>query len=287
MRGAVMKTLLLCIISFITLSLIVDGCTTTPIPEPVPMPLSEPAHITLPKLYINQVINKASYYQGQTIELEFMLANVGDKIIYFKTFPPETAILNNGIPIRKFPGGTEPKSLSPGESANFTITWDQIDKDGQQVPYGYYGGFFADLNLTVEKVEITIGTVTPLRIVPEGIMRDETIELNESKTTDGITFTLERVEFTPFGTTIHAFCRPPNYVPGFVIDIYAFYKIDDGMRKSAGKAKIERFVDGVRFIWSKLEPVTKNSKVYTFSITGFNYGGENWRHPWEFRVALQ
>jgi hypothetical protein len=177
--------------------------------------------------------------------------------------------------------------LAPGETATYTIEWDQRDENGEQVPLGDY---VATPDVTDlwggRRMELVVGGAA-LRIVPSGVMRDGTVEFNVSKTVDNMTLTLDRMEFAPAGTQILASCRLPGYRVGSVVEIFAFYRIDDGFRETTGKARIEHLADGVRFTWGGLEPVPNTSRQYTLSVTGFNYDGRTWEDPWEFTIALK
>ena len=283
---------------FLIFVLLLPGCqpsqqapsSSEQIPTPTP---AKPVMLKMPRLQITTDLNQAYYYQGQPVEINFIFQNIGNQTIEFETFPPAVTIsqyiaINYSVPVRKFPGGTVNKALLPwGETTAFTIVWDQLDEKGQQVPLSYYSVSLDDLNTSEKIDEVALYESGRLLIGPEDSMLDKTLYLNESKTVNSIKFTLEKVEFTPFGTTIYVIYLPIHYFPNSPTEIYAFYRIDDNVTQGAGKAKIDWLINGMRFTWNKLEPVYKDAKYYTFSITGFNYNHENWSDPWEFSFSLR
>lgn len=124
----------------------------------------------------------------------------------------------------------------------------------------------------------------------EGVM-EKTIQVNESKTVNGITITLERVELAPFATMFYAFNTPPNYElpqdpkslpPHLVPHTEAEYSLDGGPVKKAGPSWIRFYDEGIRHIWKDLDPVPKGTKELTFIITRLG----DWEGPWEFHVAI-
>ncbi len=81
---------------------------------------------------------KALYVVGDEINIRFTFMNTtGDTITF--PFPPEIRIENMNIEtVRLFAAGQQLKSLIPGESIQYNLTWDQKDNSGDQAPAGDY-----------------------------------------------------------------------------------------------------------------------------------------------------
>lgn len=182
---------------FLIFVLLLPGCQPS---QQAPVPTSAPPVVLkMPRLQITTDFDQAYYYQGQPVEINFIFQNIGNQTIEFETFPPVVTIsqhiaINYVVPVRKFPGGTVNKVLLPwGETAAFTIVWDQLDEKGQQVPLSYYSVSLDDLNTSEKIDEVALYESGRLLIGPEGLMLDKTLYLNESKTVNGLKFTLEKV----------------------------------------------------------------------------------------------
>jgi hypothetical protein len=280
-----------------------NGCinqqSTIPRTEPSTIPQtvqSSPVQssFSLPSAAIREQVNynQAYYYQGQKLEIEYLFTNEGQDTLKFESFPPELIIspanATVDIPIRVFSGGKERKDLEPRDTAKFTIIWDQLDKDGKPVPIGVYRTVIHDYKITNRPLSISHAQdIGMLWVGQEGIMRDYTTEVGESKIKDGVTFTLESVKFNPFGNVIRVFCSPPNYKSKANTSVFAFYKLDGRIVQGAGYPDIEWLDKGIRFTWSKLEPVSKKSSDYSFTITGFNHNSKNWIGNWDFQIPLK
>jgi len=240
----------------------------------------------------NTIYNQAYYYQGQQVEVEHIFTNQGKVTIQFELFPPEIAVgqafTTAGIlPIRIFPAGTQSKHIPPGEVLKHKITWDQLDENGKQVPLGYYNSFIKNFHIKPPMEIIDGMSAGALRIGSEGMMLDDVIELNQQITKDGLTFTLEKLVFAPFGTTIQMFCCPSNYKSGAVTNISIENKVDYRKLSNNISLDFEWSNNGMRILWSKVEPIDKDSKVYSLTIHGFNHNNEKWEGPWEFNIPLQ
>jgi len=127
---------------------------------------------------------------------------------------------------------------------------------------------------------------------PQGAM-EKVIELNQSQTVNGITLTLERVELSASEVKFYAFNVPPDYSlpqgsdrppPSLMaLHAYAEYSLDNAPTIDAGTSGIRFLDNGMRHIWSMLDPVPKDARELTFIITGL---GE-WEGPWVFTISLQ
>ncbi len=272
-----------------------------PMPVPAPAPAPTPTHAPGPMIFIeaDASIDKDSYLPGEDIVIELSFENVMDEPFQLEPFPPVIEIMRPrpSEPVRSFSAGTGSKSLEPSEVANYTLTWDQRDDQGQQVDYGYYHLKLGDVRLEDHSTSLEFRRLVQVLILPaEGVMEKD-IEVNESRTINGITFTLEKIELTASGAKFYAFNVPPEYnppqgpglaAPQFMsLHAYAEYSLDGGSIRDVGWSGIRFLDEGMKHSWDHpdLSPIPKGSKELTFIITGL--GGDNWRGPWEFKILLE
>jgi hypothetical protein len=200
---------------------------------------------------------------------------------------------------RTFPAGAGSRALAPGEAADYTLTWDQRDDRGEPVPYGQYYLEFGRARRGDGWITISRHRYISLLILPEAGAIERTIEVNESQTVNGITFTLERVELTATEARFYAFNVPSDYElsqnpdlpqgtnlppPSFMsLHANAEYHLDSEQVIEAGLSGI-RFLDrGMVHTWDRLDPVPQGTRELTFIITSL----ADWEGPWEFRIPLE
>lgn len=271
-----------------------------PIPAPSPTaPVPEPSLTPVPGPSLGIVFNRipdviSPYGEQAKIELSFTNQSSEPRTM---TFPPKINIIAlpdvkpPDIIVRSFSTETKELELAAGQSVSYSLVWDQKDDRGQQVSPGWYS------------VEVTLATsrgsaARVLVLPPEGAM-EKTIEVNQSLTVNGITFTLERVELTATGMKVYAFNTPQGYnlpqgpmlpPPMFMMHAEAEYSIDGGIMKQTFPSAISFLDTGVEHTWSEyLDPVPKNAKELTFRITKLSGGmppGQDWEGPWEFKIPL-
>jgi len=252
---------------------------------------------------------KGSYLPGEDMAVELSLKNVSSEPIQMDPYPPDVRIMRPRTlwdEVRLFPAGTGTRSLDPGEAAMYAVTWDQRDGQGQQVAYGLYKLVVGPIHLGDVSLTRDFWDSLQLLILPaEGTM-EKSIELNESRTVNGITIILQRLELTTLSAAFYAFNVPPDYtmpqvpfVPGsdpklsqgrdpappWMMELHARaeYCLDGGLMKDAGLSGIGFVEDGMRHSWIMLDPVPKGTRELTFSITELG----DWDGPWEFQVLLE
>jgi len=229
---------------------------------------------------------------GEDIIIEFSFKNVTPEPFQIDPFPPLIQISHHSEVLRSFPPG-EAKALEPNEVVTYTLTWDQRDEQGQQVPYGNYYIKLGHIKLGDRTMSLSLSGTRQFLILPaEGVI-EKTIELNESRMVDGITITLNRVELTATGMEVYAFNTPADYrlserpqppSPEFMkLHTEAEYSLDGGLWQKAGPSGIGFLEDGMRHSWTHLDPVPKGTWEITFVITKLG----DWEGPWEFRIPLE
>ena len=282
---------------------------TTPYEEPPP--IIGPAGLIPLALQLEITPAKADHLTGEDIKLGFKFKNIVSEPVIITPFPPTIGVAPLRMDdrkdwkeqvIRSFPAGPGELSLQPGETAKYTLIWDQKDDNEQQVIPGWYGIWgevktrVADEGIYTQCRSGRFGEV--LIQYPQGAMEKD-IELNQSQTVNGITITLERVELSPEGAMFYAFTTPPGYSlsqgralppPQWVIHAWAQYTVD-GITKNAGPCDISFQDNGMRLSWGNgggwdidkdwLDPVPSDAEELTFTITKFG----DWQGTWEFHIV--
>jgi len=263
-----------------------------------PAPVVERAIQPLLQLEAAQ-LEPVFYPLGQTVEIELVFRNVSSESITVSPFPPSIHIVGRSTirPARSFAQGTGELVLPPSESQSYTLVWDQQDSSEKQVMPGWYTVYVGEVTITkdTEPRETSLSLPPAIKLLiqfPQGAI-EKAIELNQSQTVNDITITLERVELSASEVKFYAFNVPPDYSlpqgsdrpsPSLMaLHAYAEYILDNGPKIDAGTSGIRFLDNGMRHIWSMLDPVPKDAGELTFIITGL---GE-WEGPWVFTISLQ
>jgi hypothetical protein len=265
--------------------------TIPPAPTPTPVPSPAPGPTTYIKASAS--LNKETYLPGEDIIIEFSFKNVTPEVFQIDPFPPLVEIGRHSEVLRSFTPREIVKTLSPDEVVTYTLTWDQTDEQGKQVPYGNYYIKLGDIKLGDRTMSLSLSGTRQFLILPaEGVI-EKTVEMNEPRTIDGIIITLNRVELTATGMEVYAFNTPPSYYlserpqptpPEFMkLHAEAEYSLDGGVMIEAGPSGIGFLDDGMRHSWTHLDPVPKGTREITFVITKLG----DWEGPWEFKVPLE
>ncbi len=81
---------------------------------------------------------KTAYLASEKIDIQFSFKNITKGTVSFP-FPPEIRIENTTAEARRtFDAGKAMKALASGASAQYSLSWDQKDNAGKQVPPGNY-----------------------------------------------------------------------------------------------------------------------------------------------------
>lgn len=278
----------------------------TPPPASLPAPAPRPTPTPVPKLLlggpppeppvrVGAVSTQLIYFPGEKVQIEFSFANTTADLFTLAPFPPQVEI-RRARPyesIHSFPAGKETRLLNLGEVVKYAVVWDQKDLDGNQVFQGWY---FVDLeHITVTGGSRTHGmsfsTITRFLVqFPQGAM-EKTIELDQSRTVNGITITLKSIKLSSMSVEVWGFMTPPGYIPN-MRPIQHMYRVKaeyiaDGVTRDAGYSGIGFETDGVRISWGDepvyLDPIPSDTKELVFRITSL----DDYRGPWEFRIPLR
>jgi len=146
-------------------------------PEVGPLP-SEASWIK-----VDATINEDSYSPGEDIVIELTFQNNSTDMFLIEPFPPKIMVmpsLKYGLAIREFPEGEEAKSLEPGEMVSYTLTWDQRDKNGQQVPAGDYKLALGNIDAWNQRFMLTLDKPAEITITSPGEKTSETSDIIET-----------------------------------------------------------------------------------------------------------
>jgi hypothetical protein len=93
------------------------------------------------------VADKASYASGERISVQLTFKNVTAGPLSMP-FPPGITVVNAiEEPVKTFGGGQDIKTIAPGESVSYDLTWDQRDDAGNRVTPGDYQVRMLDIRL--------------------------------------------------------------------------------------------------------------------------------------------
>ncbi|MDD5038735.1 MAG: hypothetical protein PHN78_05400, partial [Dehalococcoidales bacterium] len=311
------------------------------VPAPVPPPgmtiAPMPGRTNVYSVEIDLIPSKQVYLPGEQIDMKLVLTNAstGDvEPVVFTSLPPVVSLVRTGtfsgpavppgviVPpseagqsgaVKTYAAGTGEMTLAKGEELTYNLTWDQKDKDGNQVSPGWYN-YESNCNYHPASSENNVGSGVGKRAFliqyPQGAMQ-KSIEVNQSKKITGlpitavngetklvdVTITLGMVDLSEMGATFYASMTSPNNpVSGYNnfewlshVPLSAQYVVD-GVVKEA-RAPNTQFLDsGVEFRWGAsaedinyLDPIPADAKELTFVISEIR---PDWIGPWEFKVQL-
>ncbi|MDD4985711.1 MAG: hypothetical protein PHQ43_07975 [Dehalococcoidales bacterium] len=287
---------------------------------------------------IDLVPSKLVYVPGEQFQMELVLANASQgevEPVILNQLPPIVNLTKAGVfsgpavppglalpdtesgesmPVKTFPAGTGQETLAKGDAITYSLTWDQKDEDGNQVPSGWYY-YESNYCYRPESSENSVGSGVRKKAFliqyPQGAMQ-KTIEVNQSQTVANLPITtlnsetklvdvvinLQRVELNEMGATFYATMTSPNNpVSGYNnpewlshVPLSAQYVVD-GVTKEA-RAPNSQFLDsGIEFRWGAspdddnyLDPVPVDAKQLTFVIPEIR---PDWEGPWEFEIQLE
>jgi len=115
-----------------------------------------PGGISKSPVEVTVVTSGNSFSIGEEISVTLTFKSTGSEALTLTPFPPQMIIAAASLmPYRSIPGG-ESRVLSPGELVECTVTWDQLDNQGQQVPPGDYIFEMLDIELAGGRGTVTL-----------------------------------------------------------------------------------------------------------------------------------
>ncbi len=241
---------------------------------------------------------KANYLQGQNIIIKIEFVNIGEVTTYLKPFPPRAISIKSldGETVYVFPPGTnEMLRLDSGNKRSLTLSWDQINKNGNRVAPGYY---FVDLGRVSDESEdvdyVKIGDSRIYIEYPQGTV-EKALKPNQVRVVGNVSITLESVELSvEHGSGFvflvvypgYKYTAPTLFEGDVMTTAYAKYSFD-GVIKDTGLTNYQPRAGGIELRWGfpekLLDPVPNDAKELIFTITRFGTVDG----IWEFRIPLQ
>jgi hypothetical protein len=85
-------------------------------------------------------VDKAVYNTGEPVKIVVSWKNLTSQNLTVQEFPPIVSLMEtaDALPVYTFAAGKSSRTLTPGESAAYTFTWDQRDARGNLVSPGRY-----------------------------------------------------------------------------------------------------------------------------------------------------
>lgn len=124
-----------------------------------------PKYLTVMPFEAQVVPEEALYLPGQVVEVKLLVRNTSADTITMKPYPPEIKVrpLSNvdQILVSVAPG-TQSMEIKPDDTITVGFTWDQKDKDGKQVPPGWYVIIFTNTDLS--QGDMIVGINRPARV---------------------------------------------------------------------------------------------------------------------------
>lgn len=248
--------------------------------------------VTVPAaLAANAATDKAVYAAGELVNIEVTLTNTTDKPLTLKEFPPIVSLMDSDTrqPVyTHYAATTVSRTLSPGETAAFTMKWNQYGTTGQRVAGGTYYIELEDMDSQGQPLQLKLERPAEFEILPAGSTYGDiykTIEIGQSQTAGDITITLKQLHLTETGAFLDAFMEPPpgyNYKAANDYAAFATYYIDNGWIKYGGRSSFACNPDGIDLVWYFTEPVPPETQEILLIIAN---AGEL-EGPWEFRITM-
>jgi hypothetical protein len=111
--------------------------------------------------------NKDSYTRGEQVTINVSLKNITTETLNFNEWPPILSLMRESdhMAAYTFAAGIQGKSLAPGETGTFILTWNQRDTSGNQAAEGRYFIELEDLYYQGTAVKLTPAEPVEFRIL--------------------------------------------------------------------------------------------------------------------------
>jgi len=250
--------------------------------------------------------HEARYLPGEPVAVQLVFTNVTTSPVTLEYLPQihVTKHLDTAPVLYSQVDAEQRVDTKPDEKIITDFIWDQKDTNGEQVPPGWYDITWKPPD-SPRPIDGKIGLGSSAMVLiqhPQGAM-EKTIEVNESRTVNDITVTLERVELTSREMKVYAFVTQPDYPPTVQSSPFwnaaTEYRIDGGAPVILPHPMMDYMENGTRFIWGgttpkgTLDPVPSDAHELVFKIISMKVSTSpddpqyTVEGPWEFRVPLE
>ncbi len=120
---------------------------------------------------VDASINQKSYQVGEKVEITLSFQNISTEESLIEAFPPKVIITSSdkyGVNLREFPEGKQSFSLGAGKVTSHTLIWDQLNKNGQQVPTGKYSIIVGNIKIDNQQYLLSLNKSVEINIVSTG-----------------------------------------------------------------------------------------------------------------------
>jgi len=245
--------------------------------------------------------HEARYLPGEPVAVQLIFTNVTTSPVTLEYLPQihVTKHLDTAPVLYSQVGAEQRVDTKPDEKIITDFIWDQKDTNGEQVPPGWYDITWkpSDAPRPIDG-KIGLGSSAMVLIQhPQGAM-EKTIEVNESRTVNDITITLERIALTTKGMMIYVRGTLP-YIPppskNSSMESIAEYSVDGGEVIPLHKNGSLYRENGSEFHWGgthpgMLDPVPSDAKELVFRIKNIfmtHAPDDIVKGPFEFKIPLE
>ena len=254
-------------------------------PPPIPAPI-------LNELYGNSIYLTAGESHAAQVSVDT------DKIIrnpsqLSHTFEAVNLVSGNFVPA-EWPEGLqiyfqpEDMTLYP----NTSYTYHLVVHTTVQTPPGEY---YFQVKMEVQSAMSETGTIKVI-VMPRESKITRSITANQTVTADGVSFILQRVDFTDNDIVVTTFNTPTDYAPpqGPYLAPVEFMRLEPG-GSYAFDAASDKFIsspevsflpEGMQFTWVIDDHVPKGAKTFKFTIPTLLELDGRFEGPWIFSVPL-
>jgi hypothetical protein len=230
-------------------------------------------------LVVKAGTDQTAYAAGDNVKINVAITNVTYNTIVIPAYPPILSLMqaDSSQPVYTFAAGPLPRTISPGETANFELNWNQLDAKGQEVPAGSYYIELEDINTGGRTIKLNLTSPVRFNILPPTTTtagQERTISVKQSQTDGSITVALSSV-----------IVDGNNYVwvtadiTGGAGNATADYSLDSGWMKDARPP----VVTGTQYLWHLPVSISPENSELIFIITGIG----NQTGYWEFHIPLK
>jgi hypothetical protein len=239
---------------------------------------------------------------GENISIEVVFRNKGDNPITIDNFPT-AFLIKNPADIsdpsriaRRYLRGHETVIIEPGDTIIYNFEWNLKDNNGFQVSPGIYTVEIIDvMYYNGETESIKRGDmgekIAEITVQPAGEILESTIFVNESKTDEGITITLESINAKSNYTELDfsAYAANPDYVSVMPDgrewtyklsdeNMHGYYRIDNGEMKYLWNVELTDRKDSQYSYKYLIEPISRDAGNLSVIIESFGPVPGSWEY---------
>jgi len=239
--------------------------------------------------------DKSSYLPGEAVNIRVDMKNVTAQPVLIENFPPIMSLIDSrtGQPVYTFTAGQTAKTLAAGESVTFYQVWNQYDSKGRLVSPGNYRLELEEVYNQGQSVPMELTYPVYIEILAPASAENRFRPIEQAAVVNGVTATLQSIEFNPEGLVISAFFSPPpdyvleqksnSLVPAGDYALRLKYSVNGGWMESTDNSYVEYFAEGMQHKW--FIPLPSGTRVEKLVLLVEKLGSTP--GPWEFDISLK